>query len=251
MLYWRIMAGLKHFIILVFFLFCAPAGLTFGAVAQTPPGNAAFERGDFGEALEIFRSQAAEGEAISQYNLGIMYLEGLGTDRDFAEAARWLRRAADQGLSQAQYELGKLHAQGRGVGRDYEQAVEWWRKAAVQGDARAQHHLGVQYSIGIGLGWGLSRDDPEAVRWWKMAARQGYAPAQYELGRSYLLGRGVERDRLSGMMWLILADEQNGTPAHADSRFIERQKQSLSADQLSRTMQRAENCRQSDFQDCD
>ena len=142
-----------------------------------------------------------------------------------------------------------MHVQGRGVERNYDEAVDWWRKAAAQGNVQAQHGLGVQYAIGRGPGWGLDRDEAEAVRWWQMAARAGHAPAQYELGLSYIEGRGVERDRLNGLMWLLLA-EAGEDVSTLDPRKIERQKRRVTAQQLARAEQRAQDCQRSQFRDC-
>ena len=40
---------------------------------------------------------AEQGDAEAQYNLGLMYLEGLGVKQDNVEAYAWIRTAAAQG----------------------------------------------------------------------------------------------------------------------------------------------------------
>jgi TPR repeat protein len=60
--------------------------------------------------------QAAErGDAEAQFNLGVMYENGLDDDRyavegSRPEAVRWLRAAADQGLLRAQIKLAEIYA---------------------------------------------------------------------------------------------------------------------------------------------
>ena len=61
--------------------------------------------------------------------------------RDYANAFKWYAKASAQGLAMAQYNLGVMYSQGRGVPQDYKQAFKWYAKAAEQGDAFAQNNL--------------------------------------------------------------------------------------------------------------
>jgi len=45
----------------------------------------------------LLRAAAEQGGAEAQYNLGLMYLEGLGVKQDNVEAYAWIRTAAAQG----------------------------------------------------------------------------------------------------------------------------------------------------------
>ncbi len=54
---------------------------------------------DYVAAAWWFRAAAEQGNAEAQYNLGLMYLEGLGVTQDNAEAYAWIRTAAAQGKS--------------------------------------------------------------------------------------------------------------------------------------------------------
>ena len=64
---------------------------------------------------------------------------------DYAEALKWYRKAAEQGDASAQYNLGNGYRRGKGVTQDYAEAANWYRKAAEQGNAWAQSNLGVMY----------------------------------------------------------------------------------------------------------
>lgn len=76
------------------------------------------------------RRLAKKGVAWAQYNLAVIYDEGLGVSPDHKEAAKWYRRAANRGHPQAQYNFGRLYANGKGVGVDFVQAYKWFVLAA-------------------------------------------------------------------------------------------------------------------------
>jgi tetratricopeptide (TPR) repeat protein len=92
--------------------------------------TAAYDRGDYAEALKWYRKAADQGSASTQFNLGLMYAQGQGVPQDYAEAAKWYRRAADQCLPLAQSVLGNMYVQGQGVPQDYVQAHKWFNLAA-------------------------------------------------------------------------------------------------------------------------
>ena len=121
---------------------------------------------------------AAEGNAIAQDKLGMMYVTGKGVPKDDAKAFEWFQKAAAQGYALAQYDLGYMYAAGRGVPKDDAKAFEWYQKAAAQGNASAQNFLGVMYASGQGV----PKDDTKAFEWYLKAAEQGNSDAKNELG---------------------------------------------------------------------
>jgi TPR repeat protein len=48
---------------------------------------------------------------------------GWGVPQDYAQAAIWYRKAAEQGSAEAQFNLGLLYDNGLGVPLDYSQAA--------------------------------------------------------------------------------------------------------------------------------
>ena len=58
----------------------------------------------FGLQMQL-EQKAEQGDAVAQYNLGWMYLNGKGGDQDIGEAQKWLSKAALQGNKAAQNEL--------------------------------------------------------------------------------------------------------------------------------------------------
>jgi hypothetical protein len=92
---------------------------------------------DYAEAERWWRLAAEQGDAVAQYNLGVMYYYGAGVERDRAEAARWYRLAAEQGDVDARTNLGWMYRYGEGVPKDYALAYMWLNLAAAQGHKSA------------------------------------------------------------------------------------------------------------------
>ena len=71
------------------------------------------------------KSKAEAGDALAQYNIGVMYYEGKGVARDFKEAIGWTLKAANQGHKGAQNNLGVIYYEGQVVEQDFKEAVKW------------------------------------------------------------------------------------------------------------------------------
>lgn len=125
--------------------------LSSPALGSFTEGVAAYEAGNVPLALKEFRASAEEGHADSQFNLALMYEQGIGVSKDEREAVTWYQKAALQGNAYAQYNLAVLYENGRGSEVDFAQAHQWYRKAAVQGDALAVGNLGMLYLRGQGV----------------------------------------------------------------------------------------------------
>ena len=67
--------------------------------------------------------------------------EDWGVTQDYVRARHWYEKAAAQGYAVAQTNLGVLYAKGHGVPQDYARARYWFEKAATQGDGPAQSAL--------------------------------------------------------------------------------------------------------------
>lgn len=73
-------------------------------------GFAAYEKGDYKTAMELWKPYAKQGEPSAQYNLGLMYDNGEGVPEDDKQAIKWYRLAAWQGYAKAQYNLGLMNS---------------------------------------------------------------------------------------------------------------------------------------------
>ncbi|MFB3076774.1 MAG: SEL1-like repeat protein, partial [Lysobacterales bacterium] len=176
----------------------------------------------------------------AQFNLAVLYGDGLGVLKDYVQAHMWAYLAAAQNqenatklraalaeqmtheqIAEAQRLAREWMAQHQADFRagldaynqgDYATALKEWQPLAEQGDAAAQFNLGGMYS----LGQGVPQDDQEAVRWWRLAAEQGDAAAQFNLGVSYDQGRGVPQDYAQARDWYLKAAEQGHALAQAN-----------------------------------
>ena len=137
----------------------APAQVVLGFLYDTATTVPASSE----DASSWYRKAAVGGDALAQWLLGRLYLNGalpqddlaaekwltppasqnnpfaayllgrLMLTRDYTKAPRWLRIAAEQGLPQAQYLYGKAFAEGRGVAQDRFQAYVWFLVALDAG----------------------------------------------------------------------------------------------------------------------
>ena len=101
-------------------------------------GMAAYERGDYAEALGHWRPLAESGSPEAQFNVGLLHSRGLGTEVDPQEAARWYELAAEQNFAQAQYNLAQMYERGQGVPKDLTLSYVWFKLAGVNKYADAR-----------------------------------------------------------------------------------------------------------------
>ena len=106
-----------------------------------------FENAEKGDDLKkgfdaCFRA-AELGLAEAQFNLGVMFEDGLGTEQNLKEAAIWYRRAATNGDERAMNNLGNLYWHGKGVDKDKLKAQTLYAEAADNNSSFAQFNLGL------------------------------------------------------------------------------------------------------------
>lgn len=90
------------------------------------------------------------------------------------------------------------------VPRDPEQALAIFRKLAADGDHEALFRLGKIAHDGL---LGQPRDYGDAMALYRRAAAGGNNTAMHNVGAMYVSGRGVKRDYVEGLAWLMLAAE--------------------------------------------
>ena len=93
-------------------------GLAPAAWADFQAGVAAYQRGDYATALREFKPLAEQGDALAQFNLGVMYDNGEGVPQDYVEVLKWNRKAAERGNASAQFKLGVMYDNEEGVAQD-------------------------------------------------------------------------------------------------------------------------------------
>ena len=154
-------------LVLSIFWFALPAWADFQA------GMTAHDREDYATALREWQPLAEQGDALAQYQVGMLYHKGRGVPQDDRQARKWYAKAAAQGQPKAQFSLGTLYFNGEGGSKDYQQALRWIRLAANQGEALAQTKLAIMYDDGNGM----PKDKVQAYKWLSLAATNGDKPA--------------------------------------------------------------------------
>lgn len=104
-------------------------------------GLAAFAENDYELAAALFKESAEQGEPDGQYELGILYLEGMGVDKEPEQTFELWSMSAEKGYADAQFGLGTLYMRGIGIDKDIDKAKTWLQKAASQGHVAAQERL--------------------------------------------------------------------------------------------------------------
>ena len=86
----------------------------------------------------------------TEYRIGKMYLQSLGTEEDYEKAAQWLTLSANQRYKFAEYSLGSLYYRGQGVEQSHGRAFELYLKSAKLDFPYADFEVAKMYRDGIG-----------------------------------------------------------------------------------------------------
>ena len=119
-------------------------GIMAALLLVCPYALAHEEDGDLRQNIKLLRPHADKGNAIAQFNLGVIYATGQGAHKNEKEALKWFQQAAAQGFAPAQYRLGVAHASGAGAPRNPVLGYMWLKLASAQGNkdaTRAQAEL--------------------------------------------------------------------------------------------------------------
>jgi hypothetical protein len=166
--------------------------------------------------ISILKTDAENGNAKSQVQLGMAYISGIGVAVDEAEAAKWFRQAAEQGNVDGEYFIAELYLTGRGVPVSSNEAVKWMKRAAEAGDPRAQFNVAVMYS----QGYTVNKNYNEAAKWMRKAADQGFAAGEFGLGSMYAHGNGVAQNAVEAVKWYRKAGAKGDPEALNNLAFL-------------------------------
>ena len=184
---------------------------------------------------KCFEKAALQNYAVAQGNLGQYYAEA----QRFEEAVKWYRLAARQGEAPSQFALGILTMRGQGTEKDLTKAYYWFtlaKKYGFQGVERELESLAKKMSAAD-----IRQADAEAARFVAQVfykpdgsapvanlaeldlktlqdkAEGGDREAQFQLGLRYAKGDGVNVDTVVAYKWLYIA-EKTGHPAAESER---------------------------------
>lgn len=175
------------------------------------------------KAADLFLKAADLNHPRSQYQLGLMYVDGIGLERDTDEARQWLSKAADAGLADARDVLNNLQPRNTSD-------VETVSDVKTVTVATAADTI-VQSTKQITKEPLLTPQSP-AQQEPAARARASQAPilselerqadsndpaAQYTLGLNYLLGRNnYDKNTQQGLHWLTKAADNQYTEAQIE-----------------------------------
>ena len=196
----------------------------------------AYEQVELDELVRMLKGAASDdgrdASAVAQFNLGLIYRDGIGVDPgQWDKAQEWFQKAATKGLSSAQYALGQALEREDSAGQKEERrrrfsiAAYYYRLAADQGHLLSM----VALADMLRAGRGVPPCHAEALRllrrasegkhfradrpWGRAAQHAGFAEAQFGLATMYLEAQGVHYSSSKAMMWFRRAADQGHKPA--------------------------------------
>lgn len=119
--------------------------------------------------VEQLKKFAARGEPQACFELAERALEGDEVPQDVAQAVRLLEQAAQGGINNAWFRLGKIYHDGLTGAPDYTRTLDYYTRAARAGVPEAQHNLGAM----LVSARGVNRDLVEGLAWLIVATKSG------------------------------------------------------------------------------
>ncbi|SDW82772.1 hypothetical protein SAMN05444411_102258 [Lutibacter oricola] len=151
---------------------------------------------DQSELISLLEPCAVQGYSKSENYLGLVYLNGIGTEKNVDKAFTYISSAANKDYANAQYNLGRLYKYGIGCSISFKDAVNWFEIASQNGNQRAAYSLGYMYF----KGYGVQQDYQKAVYWFE---RSEDAMAKHFLAISYYFGYGVSANENKALELLL------------------------------------------------
>ncbi|XP_027491787.1 LRP2-binding protein isoform X2 [Corapipo altera] len=204
-------------------------------------GQRYYEQGLYEEALTQFK-KIEDTDFQAMYQLGVMYYDGLGTEKDPERAVEYMNKILNSDSPKARhlkvaaaYNLGRAYYEGCGVKHSTEEAERLWLIAADNGNpkasVKAQSTLGMLYSMPV------LKDLKKAFFWHSEACDNGNLESQGALGIMYLYGQGIRQNTKAALKCLREAAERGNIYAqgHLVEYYYTKKFYSKAADLAKRT----------------
>ncbi len=208
---------------------------------------------------------AERGSTLAQTSLSHMYQEGIGVKRDPEKAFKWCSIAAQQeGQANAMFELGLMYLNGVGVAKCAPSAYRLFKSAGDQNHAEALFHLAemqignsygevntklafetclkaakldlpeAQFNVGVMFEEGIGTDQSfqDSIFWYEKAACGGNRRALNNLGDMHLNGRGVPKNKDIAERFFCTASDQGSDLAKFNLAVIYGQRRNDEASTL-------------------
>jgi TPR repeat protein len=134
----------------------------------------------------------------TEYRIGKMFAQGLGTEQDYETAAQWFELSAEKKYKYAQYSLGGLYYCGQGVEQDFQTAFSLYLKSAEQGFPYADYEVAKMYRDGVGTEKDADKSNShfkKAFKGFEALVKNSHDDKlQYRLGWMLQNGIGTQKD---------------------------------------------------------
>ncbi|XP_074866139.1 death ligand signal enhancer isoform X2 [Carettochelys insculpta] len=189
------------------------------SIALNVLGIESVNDGRYMAAYSFFKLAADRGYSKAQFNVGLCYEHGRGTEKDLTKAALYYHRAASNGHPMAQYRCARflLHHGPQTNRADVQKAVALLEQAAGGGLVEAQAYLGVFYTKG---GQPAMQ---RALKYLWLAAKNGDSQSRYHVGVCYEKGLGVQQNFAEAMEHYQLSAAAGNRHAQERVRFVEQE----------------------------
>ncbi|HNQ92641.1 MAG TPA: peptidoglycan-binding protein [Alphaproteobacteria bacterium] len=172
------------------------------------------------KSVREIEAKAFDGNAASQHDLAAIYTAGhMGVKVNYERAAKWFTEAAYQNVANAQYNLGVLYHQGLGVAKNVGKAIDLYRVAAANGHPEAEYNLAIAYIEGVGSEY----NPQIAAVYFQKSASGGVVEAAYNLGLLHENGLLGESQPDEAVFWYTLAANKGDEQAKAALKQIKTQ----------------------------
>lgn len=143
------------------------------------------------KALSLYERAAELKQPYALYNLGILYMNGLGgVEHDQFKAHDLFMEAATREVVPAMYETALMLERGLGCLQNFSEAAFWYEEGAKRAHLASFNNLGVLYKEEHGV----HKDEARCFICFKRAADGGLAEGLYNLGLLYDQGFGCAQD---------------------------------------------------------
>lgn len=150
---------------------------------QMNNGNAA--------AFPVIKAAAEDGFAKAQYNLAVLYREGLGAPTSQSLYRKWMEASAAQEFHLALFTLALDYDVGRGVAKDLPRALAYYERAAEAGNEMAAYNAGQINLMGEGA---VPANPVKGIRFLELSAKAKDPKALMTLGYMYEAGFKAKQD---------------------------------------------------------
>ncbi len=170
--------------------------------------------------VKAIEKKAFAAEAEAQHDLAAVYTAGhAGVKTNYEKAAIWFTEAAHSNIANAQYNLAVLYHQGLGVKQDTQKAIDLYRIAAANKHPEAQYNLGIAHIEGIGADY----NPQVAAYYFQQAAASGVVEAAYNMGLIQENGLLGEAQPNEAIFWYKLAADKGNEQAKEALTQLSRQ----------------------------